>query len=92
MTDFIKYYNKENIHNRKETYSEKNPDGRWRCYKYEDILKRDKTNLDIFWIKDKSLDDLDNLPEPSIIASEIVEELGNALEQLKEISEDLDKN
>jgi len=92
LTDFIKYYNKENIHNRKETYSEKNPDGRWRCYKYEDILKRDKTNLDIFWIKDKSLDDLDNLPEPSIIASEIVEELGNALEQLKEISEDLDKN
>jgi len=92
LDDFVKCYNADNIHERKETYSEKNLDGRWRCYNYEDILKRDKTNLDIFWIKDESLDDLDNLPEPKIIAEEIVEELGNALEQLKEISEDVDKS
>ena len=37
-------------------------------FTYEEILKRDKTNLDIFWIKDENLDDLDSLPEPSIIA------------------------
>jgi type I restriction enzyme M protein len=47
-------------------------------------LKRDKTNLDIFWIKDESLDDLDKLPEPNIIADELVNDLQDALEQLKE--------
>ena len=89
LQDFIKCYNIENRHERKETYSESNPDGRWRCFTYEEILKRDKTNLDIFWIKDESLDDLDSLPEPSVIASGLVEDLENALEQIKEISEDL---
>lgn len=89
LREFIKCYNPENRHERKETYSENNPDGRWRCFTYEEILKRDKTNLDIFWIKDESLDDLDSLPEPSIIASGLVEDLENALEQIKEISEDL---
>ena len=89
LQDFIKCYNIENRQERKETYSESNPDGRWRCFTYEEILKRDKTNLDIFWIKDESLDDLDSLPEPSVIASGLVEDLENALEQIKEISEDL---
>jgi len=89
LHDFIKCYNVENRHERAETYSENNPDGRWRCFIYEEILKRDKTNLDIFWIKDESLDDLDSLPEPSIIANELVEDLENALEQLKELSDDL---
>ncbi len=49
-------------------------------------MKEDKTNLDISWIKDKSLEDLDNLPDPDAIASEIVEDLQGALEQLQEIS------
>jgi type I restriction enzyme M protein len=89
LEDFIKCYNPENINDRKETYSEKNPDGRWRCFTYDEIIKRDKTNLDIFWIRDESLDDLENLPDPDIIANELVEDLENALEQLKEISEDL---
>src|SRR3989338_9183022 len=89
LQDFIKCYNTENRPERKETYSESNPDGRWRCFTYEEILKRDKTNLDIFWIKDENLDDLDSLPEPGIIANELVEDLENALEQLRQISEDL---
>jgi len=89
LQDFIKCYNIENRHERKETYSESNPDGKWRCFTYEEILKRDKTNLDIFWIKDESLDDLDSLPEPSVIVSGLVDDLENALEQIKEISEDL---
>jgi len=91
LQDFIKCYNPENRHERKETYSESNLDGRWRCFSYEEILKRDKTNLDIFWIKDEGLDDLDSLPEPSIIASGLVEDLENALEQIREISEDLNE-
>jgi len=80
LQDFIKCYNPDNRHQRKETE-------RFKSFSYEDILKRDKTNLDIFWIKDESLDDLDKLPD--IIANELVEDLQSALEQLKEISEDL---
>ncbi|MCK4678966.1 MAG: N-6 DNA methylase, partial [Bacteroidales bacterium] len=68
LKDFIDCYNPENRHQRKETWSEDNPDGRWRKYTYEEILARDKTSLDIFWIKDKSLADLDNLPDPDVLA------------------------
>jgi type I restriction enzyme M protein len=49
---------------RTETWNEENPDGRWRKFTYDEIIARDKTNLDIFWLKDKSAD-LDNLPDPS---------------------------
>ena len=41
-------------------WSEENEEGRWRKYSYDEIIARDKTSLDIFWIKDKSLTDLDN--------------------------------
>ena len=61
------------------------PDGRWRCYDYEDLLKRDKLSLDLFWIKDKSLTDTDSLPAPDIIATEIADDLEAALEQFREI-------
>ena len=89
LEDFVKCYCTDDRSERKETWSEKDVDGRWRCYDYKEILKRDKTNLDIFWLRDKSLEDLDNLPDPDVIASELVEELGAALEQLKEIQGDL---
>jgi type I restriction enzyme M protein len=89
LDEFVKCYNPENRRDRKATYSEKNPDGRWRCFDIDELLKRDKTNLDIFWINDESLDDVDSLPEPSVIANELVEDLENALEQLQEIADDL---
>lgn len=89
LDDFVKCYNPENRHDRKQTWSEKNPDGRWRCFKLDELLKRDKTNLDIFWVKDESLEDIDNLPDPDVIANELVEELQGALEQLQEIAGDL---
>jgi len=89
LKDFIECYNPKNRYERKETYSEENPEGKWRKYAYEEILKRDKTNLDIFWVKDKSLDDLDNLPKPNVIAQELVDDLTSALEELKSISDDL---
>ncbi len=84
LKDFIKCYNTENRHLRKENE-------RFKCFTYEEILKRDKTNLDIFWLRDESLEDLDKLPDPDIIANELVEDFEDALEQLKEISEDLNK-
>ena len=45
------------------------------CFNYDEIIARDKTSLDITWLKDKSLADLDNLPDPDVLALEIVENL-----------------
>ena len=73
----------------KPTWSEKNPDGRWRAYDYDELINRDKASLDIFWLKDESLEDSDNLPDPDIIAQEIVEDLEAALEQFRLIANDL---
>jgi len=53
------------------------------------LIARDKASLDIFWLKDDSLEDSDNLPEPGILAAEIVEDLEAALEQFREIAADL---
>jgi len=90
LDDFVKCYNSGNRHDRKQAWSEKkNPNGRWRCFDIKEILERDKTNLDIFWIKDESLEDIDSLPEPDVIANELVDELQTALEQLKQIAGDL---
>ena len=58
---------------------------------YEDLLKRDKVNLDIFWLKDESLEDSANLPAPHVIAEEITRDLEAALEQFNTIAEDLGK-
>jgi type I restriction enzyme M protein len=64
------------------------PDGRWRGYDYEELINRDKTSLDIFWLKDESLSESENLPEPDVIAQEIVDDLEAALEQFREILAD----
>jgi len=89
LQDFIACYNPENRHERKETWSEENPDGRWRKFSVDEILKRDKTSLDIFWIKDKSLTDLDNLPDPDVLADDIIENLQSALESFHELKKQL---
>ena len=57
----------------------------------EELAKRDKLNLDIFWLKDESLEDSANLPDPDVIAAEIVEDLQVALAQFDEIANDLKK-
>ncbi len=67
-------------------------EGRWRKYNYEEIIARDKTNLDIFWLRDKSLTDLDNLPDPDILAAEIIENLEAGLESFREIMETLNES
>ncbi len=87
LQDFIQCYNPQNRHVRKESWDpETNPEGRWRKYTYEELIVRDKTSLDIFWLKDKSLTDLDNLPDPEILASEIIENLEAALANFKNVS------
>lgn len=89
LEDFISCYNPQNRYERTETWSEDNPEGRWRKFSAEEILARDKTSLDIFWIKDKSLADLDNLPAPDVLADEIIENLQSALESFQELKERL---
>jgi type I restriction enzyme M protein len=91
LDEFVACYKPENRHARKETWSEKNPDGRWRAYSYEDILQRDKVSLDIFWLKDESLADAENLPDPDVIADEIADDLRDALELIAEIQGDLQR-
>ncbi len=90
LADFIQCYKPGSIAKRKQTWdAEKNPEGRWRKFSYDEILARDKTSLDITWIKDKSLTDLDNLPEPDVLAQEIIENLEAGIESFKEIYETL---
>jgi type I restriction enzyme M protein len=67
---------------------EKGAEGRWRSYDYEELIDRDKASLDIFWLRDESLADSDNLPPPAEIAREIIEDLEAALEQFRLIEAD----
>jgi len=91
LEDFITCYHPENRHDRKATWSEENPEGRWRRFSIDEIKARDKTSLDIFWLKDKSLADLDNLPSPDELAEEIIENLQSALESFSELQSALGK-
>lgn len=89
LEDFVKCYHPENRHERKETWTKENPNGRWRKFSAEEILKRDKKSLDIFWVKDKALADLDSLPDPDILAADIIENLQNALGSFEELMQQL---
>jgi len=82
LKDFISCYNPGNRRDRKETE-------RFRSFTYDELVQRDKANLDIFWLKDDSLEDSENLPDPEVLAAEIVENLESALEQFRAICEDI---
>ena len=85
LEDFVACYKPENRHVRQETWSEETPDGRWRAYPREELLRRDKASLDVFWLKDTSMTDMDNLPEPEVLAAEIMENLRSALSSFESI-------
>ncbi len=82
LADFIACYNATSRHQRQESE-------RFRSFTYEDLLKRDKLSLDLFRLRDESLEGTDKLPPPAEIAASIVEDLQNALEQFMAIAEDL---
>lgn len=82
LDDFVKCYNPGNRKKRKETE-------RFKRFTYEELTARDKLNLDIFWLKDDSLEDIDNLPPPDKIANEIVENLQAALEQFQSVADEV---
>ncbi len=92
LADFIACYRPENRHKRKSTWlAETNPEGRWRKYSYEELVGRDKTSLDVFWLKNESFTDLDNLPEPDELAEEIIENLEAGLNSFREVLVGLNK-
>jgi type I restriction enzyme M protein len=92
LDEFVTLYNLDNRHQRTENWSEDNPDGRWRAYTYDQLQARDKLNLDIFWLRDDSLTDTASLPDPAIIAADMVADLESALEQLRLIAADLEES
>jgi len=62
---------------------------RFKAFSYEELVKRDKASLEIFWLKDESLKDSDNLPAPEVLAAEIVESLETARSEFRAIYEEL---
>jgi SAM-dependent methyltransferase len=84
LDDFVACYHAENRHKRKKTE-------RFRPFSYDELIKRDKASLDIFWLRDESLEDAANLPAPDVIAAEIVEDLQAALDEFALIAADLRK-
>jgi len=82
LEDFVSCYNPENRRERSESE-------RFKRFTYEELMRRDKASLDIFWLKDKSLEGAEDLQPPEVIAAEIAENLEAALEQFAEIHEEL---
>jgi len=82
LDEFVKCYNQRNRNNRKESE-------RFKSFTYGELTKRDKLNLDIFWLKDEALEESANLPDPETIAADITADLEAALEQFATIAEDL---
>jgi len=79
LADFIAAYRAEDRTARVESE-------RFRRFSYPELVGRDKASLDVFWLRDESLEDADNLPAPELIAAEIIEDLEAALAQFAEIA------
>jgi type I restriction enzyme M protein len=82
LDDFVGAYNAESRHARAERE-------RFKRFTYDELIARDKASLDIFWLRDESLEDVENLPPPAVIAAEIVEDLEAALAEFALIAESL---
>ena len=76
LQDFITCYQPENRHQRQETE-------RFKYFSYDELMARDKASLDVFWLKDNSLDTLDDLPPPEVLQQEIIEHLEAALDAFR---------
>ena len=82
LEDFVQCYPPGARNQRKET-------DRFHRFTYDELMARDKASLDIFWLRDDSLDDVENLPAPAVIAAEIIEDLEAALAGFAQIAESL---
>ncbi len=86
LEEFVSLYHSSN---RTETWNESNPNGRWRKFSVEEIISREKINLDIFWLKDENYIDLNNLPEPDEIIDRIYQDLESVLRSVQTIKDSL---
>ena len=91
FADFEKCYCAEDMSKRRETYSDDNPNGRWRKFTYEQILERDKTSLDISWIKSKNTSEEYTLGELFEIIKEKSENIAQAVESLEKLIGDVEE-
>lgn len=89
LEEFVICYNADNLYERTPTWSQENPNGRWRAYSHDELLRRDKANFDIFWLKDDSRLRIDKSNSPELIVAEIVESLRVTLAQFEEMYADL---
>ncbi len=89
LDDFVVCFHPANRHEREASWSAEQSQGRWRPYTYNELVARDKVSLDIFWLRDETLEDSANLPAPEVLAAEIMEDLQAALEQFKAILDDV---
>lgn len=89
--EFAECYHAENIAERKETYSAENPNGRWRKFTYEEILARDKTSLDISWIKSANTSDDYTLSELLETIKTKSENIANAVAKLESLIGEVDE-
>ena len=78
LDDFVAAYQAEDRRSRAEVE-------RFRRFPYDELIARDKANLDIFWLRDESLEDSENLPDPAILAQEIADDLESALSEMNEV-------
>ena len=92
LDEFVACYRPGARHAREPTWSERTPEGRWRPYSYDEIVDRDKVSLDLSWLRDDSLEDSADLPEPHVLAREIADDLRSALGQMEEILADLEEH
>lgn len=92
LDDFVACYRPGERHKREPTWTPESGDGRWRAFDYNDLIKRDNLNLDLQWLRDGGLEDSENLPEPEVLAAEIVEDLHAALEAFQAIARELESS
>ena len=85
LQEFIDCYHPDNRHERTETE-------RFKYFSYDELIARDKASLDIFWLKDDSLDNLDDLPPPDVLQQEIIEHLEAALATFRDMAASLPKS
>jgi type I restriction enzyme M protein len=91
LESFVKCYKTKQREKTEETWSEKNLNGRFKKYSYDELISRDRVNFDITWLKDDNFIDLDSLPEPEILAQEIIDSLESALNSFREVVKSLAK-
>ena len=84
LRDFIACYNPDNRHARQETE-------RFRYFSYEALIARHKASLDLFWLKDDSLDNLDDLPPLEVLQQEIIDHLEAALAAFRDVAAGLQR-